>query len=110
MTDQQLIYALALQHVPKIGATTAKKLINHCGSAEAILKEKKTKLLKIDGIGSITIEGLYDKIHLEEAERELKFIKDNNIIVHYFTEDTYPEKLKHCIDGPIVFFNQEISI
>ncbi len=86
MTDQQLIYALALQHVPKIGATTAKKLINHCGSAEAVLKEKRSKILKIDGIGTITIKGLFDKIHLEEAEQELKFIKDNNIIAHYFTE------------------------
>ncbi|MCT4630157.1 DNA-processing protein DprA [Winogradskyella sp.] len=104
MTDQDLIYALALQHVPKIGSTTAKKLINHCGSAEAVLKEKKTSLLKIDGIGIITIEGLFNSIHLEEAEHELKFIKDNNIDVHYFTEDTYPEKLKHCIDGPIVLF------
>lgn len=104
MTEQQLIYALALQHVPKIGSTTAKKLINHCGSAEAVLKEKKAKLLKIDGIGSITIEGLFDNIHLEEAENELRFIKDNNILTHYFTDDTYPEKLKHCIDGPIVLF------
>jgi len=104
MTEQQLIYALALQHVPKIGSTTAKKLINHCGSAEAVLKEKKAKLLKIDGIGSITIEGLFDNIHLEEAENELRFIKDNNIQTHYFTDDTYPEKLKHCIDGPIVLF------
>lgn len=104
MTEEQLIYALALQHVPKIGSTTAKKLINHCGSAEAVLKEKKSKLLKIDGIGSVTIEGLYDKFHLEEAENELKFIRDNNIEVHYFTEDTYPERLKHCIDGPIILF------
>jgi DNA processing protein len=104
MTDQQLIYALALQHVPKIGATIAKKLINHCGSAEAILKEKKSNLLKIDGIGTITIEGLFDTIHLIEAEEELRFIKDNNITAHYFTEDSYPEKLKHCIDGPIVLF------
>ena len=104
MTDQQLIYALALQHVPKIGATTAKKLISHCGSAEAVLKEKKFKLLKIDGIGAVTIEGLFDSIHLEEAERELQFIRDQNILVHYFTDDTYPEKLKHCIDGPILLF------
>ena len=101
MTDQQLIYALALQHVPKIGATTAKKLINHCGSAEAVLKEKRSKILKIDGIGTITIQGLFDKGHLEEAAQELKFIKDNNISVHYFTDETYPERLKHCIDGPL---------
>ncbi|WP_179353415.1 DNA-processing protein DprA [Winogradskyella vidalii] len=104
MTNQQLIYALALQHVPKIGATTAKKLINHCGSAEAVIKEKKSKLLKIDGIGSVTIQGLFDKSHIEEAEKELKFIRDNNIIAHYFTDDTYPERLKHCIDAPLVLF------
>lgn len=104
MTDQQFIYALALQHVPKIGSTIAKKLIQHCGSAEAVLKERKSTLLKIDGIGSIIIEGLFDKSHLEEAESELKFIKDNQIVAHYFTEDSYPEKLKHCIDSPIVLF------
>ena len=104
MTDQQLIYALALQHVPKIGATTAKKLISHCGSAEAVLKEKAKNLLRIDGIGTLTIEGLFDRNHLHDAEQELKFIKDNHITVHYFTEDSYPERLKHCIDGPIVLF------
>ncbi|SDS45358.1 DNA processing protein [Winogradskyella sediminis] len=104
MTDQQLMYALALQHVPKIGATTAKKLISHCGSAEAVLKEKHATLLKIDGIGTITLQSLFDKIHLQEAEQELQFIRDNKIITHYFTEETYPERLKHCIDGPIVLF------
>ena len=104
MTEQQLIYTLALQHVPKIGATTAKKLINHCGSAEAVLKEKKSNLLKIDGIGTITIDGLFDAVHIKEAEYELKFIKDNNIETHYFNSDSYPERLKHCIDGPIILF------
>ncbi|MGB1230725.1 MAG: DNA-processing protein DprA [Winogradskyella sp.] len=104
MTDQQLIYALALQHVPKIGATTAKKLINYCGSAEAVLKEKKANLLKIDGIGTITIQNLYSKTHIEDAEAELKFIKNNKIITHYFTEELYPERLKQCVDGPIVLF------
>ena len=104
MREQELIYALALQHIPKIGPTIAKKLINHCGSAEAVLKEKKTNLLKIDGIGTITIDSLSDSTHIEEAENELKFIKSNNIKVHYFSEDTYPERLKHCVDGPIIIF------
>lgn len=104
MTEQELIYTLALQHVPKIGSTTAKKLINHCGSAEAVLKEKKHNLLKIDGIGRVTIEGLFDAIHIEEAENELQFIKTNDIQVHYFRDEAYPERLKHCIDGPILLF------
>ena len=44
MTENELIYTLALQHVPKIGATTAKKLIAHCGSAALVLKEKKREI------------------------------------------------------------------
>ena len=105
MTENKLLYALALQHVSKIGDITAKKLIQHCGSAEAVLNEKKTNLLKIDGIGSILISDLFSKHHLFEAEQELKFIRDNNIGCHYFTDDAYPEKLKHCVDGPIVLFH-----
>jgi len=104
MTENNLLYTLALQNVSKIGDITAKKLIQHCGSAEAVLKEKKHNLLKIDGIGSVVIGDLYRKSHVFEAEQELKYIKDNNVIPHYFMDDSYPEKLKHCIDGPIVLF------
>lgn len=105
MTESQLIFTLALQHVPKIGATTAKKLIAHCGTAEAVLKEKKGNLLKIDGIGTVTIEGLFDRHHIEAAENELRFIKENGLGYSYFTNPDYPERLKHCIDSPILLFN-----
>jgi DNA processing protein len=104
MTDHDLIYVLALQHVPKIGDVTAKKLINHCGSAEAVLNEKKQKLLKIDGIGTTIISDLFNSKHLKDAEQELLFIKDNAIECLYYMESDYPDKLKHCIDGPILLF------
>ncbi len=104
MTDQQLLAVLALQNVSKIGDITAKKLINHCGSAEAVFSETKQNLLKIDGIGEIVISDLFNTCHFKEAEAELRFIKDDNISCHYFTDDSYPEKLKHCIDGPILLF------
>lgn len=104
MNNNELLYALALQHVAKIGDITAKKLIAHCGSSEAVFKEKKQNLLKIDGIGSILISDLFTSNHLEAAEKELQFIKDENIVCHYFADEAYPEKLKHCIDSPIVLF------
>jgi DNA processing protein len=104
MTENNLLFALALHNVSKIGDITAKKLIQHCGSAEEVLNEKKNNLLKIGGIGSILIGDLFSKHHLIEAEQELKFISDNNIVCHYFTDEDYPEKLKHCVDGPIVLF------
>ncbi|TBV28235.1 DNA-protecting protein DprA [Meridianimaribacter sp. CL38] len=104
MNTEQLIYTLALQHVPNIGDITAKKLIKSCGSAEAVLKEKKQNLLKIDGIGSATISDLFNSSHIVAAENEIKFIEDNNIACLYFMDNYYPERLKHCIDGPIVLF------
>lgn len=104
MTEKELLYALALQNVSKIGDVTAKKLIHYCGSAEEVLKEKKTNLQKIDGIGTIILSDLKSDRHIKEAEAEIRFIKDNNITCHYFTESSYPERLKHCIDGPILLF------
>ncbi|MEP3837342.1 MAG: DNA-processing protein DprA [Algibacter sp.] len=104
MTENDLLYTLGLQHVPNIGDITAKRLISHCGSAEAVLKEKSQNLLKIDGIGSITISDLFKAHHLREAEKEIQFIKENHIDVSYFQESNYPEKLKHCIDSPILLF------
>jgi len=104
MIDKNLIYRLALQNVINIGDITAKKLISICGSAEAVLKEKKQNLLKIDGVGEKTISGIHNANHLKLAEQEIKFIAENNIRVHFFKDEEYPDKLKHCIDAPILLF------
>ena len=106
MLSPDLQFVLALQHVPNLGDATAKKLIHHVGSAEAVFKEKKSALLKIDGIGNHKISGLYDSIHFSAAEEELKFIEQHKIDCFYFEEKDYPEKLKHCLDGPILLFRR----
>ena len=104
MTENELLYTLALQHVPNIGDIISKRLIQHCGSAQAVLREKKQHLLKIDGIGNVILGDLFGSHHLKEAEKEIEFLKNNNITVTYYKDDEYPEKLKHCIDGPILLF------
>ena len=50
------------------------------------------------------LSNLFDANHFKAAEKELAFIKANDIRVSYFKSDTYPEKLKHCIDSPILLF------
>lgn len=104
MNENDFIYVLALQNVPKIGDITAKKLIQHCGSAQAVFDEKKHNLLKIDGIGTVVISDIHNPSHIKAAETEWNFIKSNDITPLYFTDADYPEKLKHCIDSPIVLF------
>ncbi len=104
LTDRELQFMLALQRVPNLGDTSAKKLLHHVGSAEGIFNEKKATLLKIDGIGGFRLKALDNKQWLDDAEAELHFIKDNNIDVAYFKDKKYPDRLKHCLDGPILFF------
>ena len=106
MNPEALLPVLALQHVPNLGDSTAKKLIHHLGSAEAVFKEKKQNLLKIEGIGAIKLKELHDAAHFRAAEEELKYIEKNNIHCSYFLEQDYPEKLKHCWDGPILLFSK----
>lgn len=106
MTTQQLFYLMALQHVPNLGDSTAKKLIRKLGSAQAIFEEKKQNLLKIDGIGLVKIKELYDANHFRAAENEIKFIEKHHINYTGYQEESYPEKLKHCLDGPILLFSR----
>lgn len=97
---------LALQHVPNLGDTSAKKLLQFVGSAEGIFKEKKSNLLKIEGIGAIKLKDLQSTGLLEEADNELKFIEANGVSWSYFKDKDYPDQLKHCLDGPILFFQK----
>jgi len=104
MTDQDLFHLLALQQVEGVGDIMAKKLINHCGSAEGVFKTKTSQIAAIDGIGSILLRNLKNKWVFEKAEQELNFIKSNEINVAYFQDENYPDRLKHCIDGPVLLF------
>jgi DNA processing protein len=105
-TANEYFYLLALQRVPNLGAASAKKLIRILGSAEAVFKEPKSKLLKIDGIGTHKIQDLDSSLYLNEAEQELEFINKNQIKVLPFFDAHYPEKLKHCQDGPLLLFQR----
>ncbi|MEE9361824.1 MAG: DNA-processing protein DprA [Cellulophaga sp.] len=104
--ENEIIETLRLQNIPKIGDVTAKKLIAHCGSPSAVFKEKRQHILKIDGIGTYSIQNLQDTIHREKAEAEYQFIKKEGLSCSYFMDVDYPRYLKHCIDGPILLFKR----
>ncbi|MCX2681205.1 DNA-processing protein DprA [Galbibacter sp. EGI 63066] len=106
MEDKELFFLLALQHAHNVGDVTAKKLLHHCGNAEAIFNEKSGNLVKIERIGRLTIKNVLDKENLYAAEKELEYLREENIKVCAYNEESYPEKLKHCIDGPILLFGK----
>ena len=104
MKEQELFYLLALLKVEGVGDIMAKKLLKHCGNAEAIFKSKSSQLASIDGVGSVLLKNLKNKIIFENANRELEFIRQNDINTLFYEEEDYPDRLKHCIDGPLLLF------
>lgn len=104
MLHTELLHALALLKVDGIGDVVAKKLINHCGSAQDVFLSKKKALLAIDGVGEILYKKLQDKKVFQLAENEIRFIEKENIFYSYYLDKTYPERLKHCIDSPVILF------
>jgi DNA processing protein len=105
MSEENLFHLMALLRVEGVGDIMAKKLLTHFGSAEAVLNAKSTQLAAIDGVGSVLLKNLKDKSVYEKATQELRFIQDNNIDVHCFQDESYPDRLKHCIDGPVLLFS-----
>ncbi|WP_269234042.1 DNA-processing protein DprA [Flavobacterium flavigenum] len=105
MSEQDLFYVLALLRVEGVGDIMAKKLLANFGSAEDIFKAKTNKIAAIDGVGSVLLKNLKDKTVFEKANKELDFITKNHIQVSFFKDENYPDRLKHCIDCPVLIFS-----
>lgn len=106
MTENELFYLLQLQKTPNLGDISAKKLIQKLGSAEAVFKEKKSALLKIDGIGPFRIDQLQNQSYAALAEDEIHFIQKQGITVWTYQDAKYPEHLKQCVDSPLILFSK----
>lgn len=106
LSETELLYTLALQRAPNLGDTSAKKLIRAVGSAKAVFGERKAHLLKIDGIGAQRLKELNEGPLIGQAEAELRYITGAGIDYVYFQDKAYPERLSHCIDGPILLFQK----
>lgn len=104
MNEQELFYLLALLKIDGVGDIIGKKLLSSFGDASAIFSAKSSQLAAIDGVGTVLLKNLKDKSVFEKAEKELSFIKNNKIDVSFFQDESYPDRLKHCIDAPILIF------
>ncbi len=69
-----------------------------------MFKAKTSQLKGIDGVGEVLVRNLKNKSVFEKAELELHFLEKNNITVFYYQNANYPDRLKHCVDGPVLLF------
>jgi DNA processing protein len=106
MDHQEQIYRIGITLIPGVGDVLAKKLIAYCGSPEAVFSESKNNLIKIPDIGLKTARAITTQQVLHIAEKEVKYITQNNIKPLYFLERDYPYRLKQCEDGPVMLYSK----
>ncbi|MDX2301770.1 MAG: DNA-processing protein DprA [Microscillaceae bacterium] len=101
-------FEVALSLIDRIGAVTAKQLISYCGSAEAVFKTAKSKLLRIPQIGMHTAQLIMDhqKEALEEAEKILQKAEKESVQILCFYQKDYPQRLKDIHDSPLILYYQ----
>ena len=102
--SDSLFYQISLTLVPGVGNVLAKKLLSHCGSAEAVFSEKKKLLLKIPGIGQTIADAIANHEVRERVNDEMAFIERYNIQPLFYLNADYPQRLKECHDAPIILY------
>jgi DNA processing protein len=105
MHAQEVFCQVALTFVPQIGPITARSLVAHFGSAEAVLKAKPSELVKVNNIGPATVAEFKDlSLPLALAEKEVNWAMDQGVEIISLTDERYPDRLKECPDAPLVFY------
>jgi DNA processing protein len=105
--SQNLLYTLALKKAPLLGDIMAKRLIRTFGSAASVFAQSEKEIAGIEGMGEKKAEFIKNKQSLlERAQKELEFAQKNNIQCKLNRDPDYSQRLVHCIDSPIVYFQK----
>lgn len=102
MNDNDLIYKVALTMIAGVGGVTARKLVAHFGSPKAVFDASPEKLRAV--LNESTYKNFSSTTILHQAEKELKYMQDNDITALFYTDKDYPQRLNRCEDAPVALF------
>ena len=96
-----LLEWLAISLTPGLGPTRARKLIEHLGSAEAVLHASLTEL-ESTGIPVVSAQSLATGKSAELAREEIAQAAAADIAMVSLDDPSYPPRLKEIYDPPLI--------
>lgn len=105
-TDTNTLYQLALTFVKDVGPKTARNLLSHFGTAEAIFNASVKDLTKVAGLGPVRAKAFKESEALKRAEQELTYIQKESIKPLWIGDEGYPTRLKRCNDAPLLLYTK----
>ena len=103
-----LLHQIAITKINNVGPVSAKSIIAHLGSPEALWSASAADLVAIPQIAQITAKQILSDRDdaLSLAEIELKFIEKNKVSTLYYLNDDYPRRLKYFDQSPVMLYYQ----
>lgn len=103
--SEDKIAILALVRTPGVGPVTIRQLISYCSGAENIHRADFKKLIRIPGISEKIARAILKKEEWAEAEKEWERSQKANIDLIFYTDTTYPKRLKPLYDSPVLLYS-----
>lgn len=103
MSDD-LKYWLALTLIKDIGPVTAKRLLSAFRTPQKVFGANPNELKEVEGISSSKIKDILEFNSWDEIEKKIDEIKMHNVRIIRYTDEEYPESLRHIDDSPIILY------
>ena len=105
MTEQEILYTMALTRVPNINLQNLHILLDEVGSATAVFEHRKDVLDILPQANKKLQDALaLMEIQIPRAEEELKFAQENHIQCLCLKDDAYPIRMRECPDAPLLIY------
>lgn len=105
MTEQEILYTMALTRVPRLNTTNQRILIQELGSATAVFENRHNIKAIIPDASDKLIETISNMdAYIARAEEELKFVTDKKIECICYNDTNYPQRMLECTDAPILLY------
>jgi DNA processing protein len=104
-----MLYDVALGLIPKIGDKLSKYLISYLGSAEAVFKANKKKLMSVPGIGQLVASEIIQANVLQKAESIIRKAEKEQVQLLFYTNPAYPKRLKELADAPSLLYYKGVQ-
>jgi DNA processing protein len=102
--NPNLIYQIGVTLVKGIGNVIARQIVDNLKDISLLFTDKKHILERIPGLSRRIIDEIHNPAVLQRAEKEIMFIEKNRIIPLFIDSPDYPERLKDCVDAPVMLY------